>query len=86
MASDIGLDRWIGDLRDRIERGELADIGPIDVGYGTGHFRGSTVIRIMLADLNHRDGLPPEAREWLDFSNRLSRLLNDFRRLRDVID
>src|SRR5689334_7746995 len=70
VLPDDGLERWIGDLRDRLKRGALAGIGPIDIGYGTGHLRGETVIRVMLADLDHLDALPAAAREWVDFPDR----------------
>ena len=33
MPAD-GLDRWIGDLRDRLERGDLASLEPIELARG----------------------------------------------------
>ncbi len=62
MPADDGLDRWIRDLRGHLERGDLAGIGPVDIGDSTGGLPGELTIRIMLADLDHLDDLPPVAR------------------------
>ena len=84
--SDDGLDRWIDDLRARLARGELADVGPIDIGYGTGGLPGETIIRIMLGDL---DDLDDPAGSWGGDATwreeRRCALLDDFRRLRALI-
>lgn len=85
MVTCASLHRWIDDLRHRLADGGLAGIGPIDIGDGTAHLPGETVIRVMLADLDHLDELPPEAREWTDAPSRRTALLDDFRRLRDLI-
>ena len=50
--ADDGLDAWLHELRDRLERGELAGLAPIDVGYGTGTIPADLTIKIMLADLD----------------------------------
>jgi hypothetical protein len=85
MIESDDLGRWIGTLRARLARGDLAGSGSIDLGDGTGHLPGELFVRIMLADLDHLDGLPPEAREWVDFPDRRQALLNDFKRLRELL-
>ena len=82
-TSDLGA--WIADLRSRVDHGELERLGPVDLGYGTGHLAGETTIRVMLADLDHIDGLPAHARERVDLPHRRAELLDDFRQLRAMI-
>lgn len=84
MAPD-DLDRWIDDLRGHAERGDLLELPPFNVGDGTLVLPGETTVRIMLADLDHLDGLPSAAREWLDLPNRRGALLDAFRRLRELL-
>jgi hypothetical protein len=79
------LGQWIADLRARLDAGDLARFGPIDVGDGTGLLAGAQIVRIMLADLDHLDGLPPVTHEWLDIPERRRALLDAFRQLRDRI-
>ena len=86
MAPDDGLDRWIRDLRDHLERGDLVGIGPIELGHGTRHLSGETAIRVMLADLADLDdphGSAAGDRLWRD--ERRRGLLDDFRRLRELL-
>lgn len=76
---------WITDLRDRLDRGELAGLSLVDIGYGTDILSGEQVVRIMLADLDHCEEPPTSApRRLLDIVRR-QELLEDFRRLRDLI-
>ena len=79
------LKAWIGTLRDRLGRDGLAHVAPFDLGDGTGGMPGERTIRIMLADLDHLDALPPEARDLSENRERRRALLEDFRRLRAVI-
>ena len=77
------LDAWITELRGRVARGELAGLGPVDVG----GFKlpGERAARIMLADLVHLDTLPAKwARDPL-VPVRRAKLLADFRWLREQI-
>jgi hypothetical protein len=60
MAVDTALLAWVGRLRDRLARGELAGLGPLDAG-GVA-LPGELFVRIMLADLQHHDDLPPRLR------------------------
>lgn len=78
------LDGWILDLRGRVARGELRGVGPIPVD-GAAVLGTAMVVRIMLADLDHYDDLPPEQRQDLLVEARRRLLLHDFRRLRDLM-
>ena len=51
------IQTWISELRDRLVRGELSGLAPIDIGYGTGSLTAKTSIRIMLSDLDDLDDL-----------------------------
>ena len=77
---------WIRELRDRLNRGELASLGPTDLGYGTGMLPGEQVIRMMLADLDHCDEPPTWKNGRVVDVVRRQVLLGDFQRLRDLID
>lgn len=86
MVPDEGLDHWITDLRDRLERGDLGGLPPFDLGYGTRHLTGETTVRIMfsdLADLNDPSGSAAGDLAW--HRERLCGLRDDFRRLRTLI-
>jgi len=77
------LDAWIAELRGRSERDEQAHLGPVDVA-GV-KVDGGLAVRIMLADLDHLDMLPPA---WADdplVTPRRAALLADFRLLRAQI-
>ena len=84
MDASTGIDAWIHDLRARFERGDLADLGPIDLGYGTEILPGELTVRIMLVDL---DDLEAQIRggSRTILSPRWQNLIRDFRRLRDLI-
>ena len=70
---------WIADLRARLDRGDLATLGPVDVGHGTDILPAQDTIRIMLADLDSFDEMTPE--ESNDSLNGVRReaLLTSFR-------
>jgi hypothetical protein len=51
---------WIADLRARLDRGDLATLGPVDVGHGTDVLPAQDTIRIMLADLDGFDEMTPD--------------------------
>jgi hypothetical protein len=89
-----GIAPWISELRDRLACGELAGLGPIDLGYGTGHLPGETTVRIMLSDLDDLDadeqhrwqnGSSPSAADVGRHAERRRQLLDDFHRLRNQI-
>ena len=78
------LDAWISDLRGRVARGELDGLGTIPLD-GAAVLGTATVVRIMLADLDHYDDLPPEQRHDLLVEARRRMLLRDIARLREHI-
>ena len=76
---------WIEDLRDRLARGELAGLAPLDLN-GLGYLPGELVVRITLSDLDDLDdpvGSWGGAVGWRDA--RRWHLLGDFKRLRDLL-
>jgi hypothetical protein len=86
MTPDDGLDRWIDDLRDRLVRGELDGLPPVNIGDGTVYLPGDLAIRIMLADLDDlHDPAGSAARDPTRRRERLSGLRDDFRRLRELL-
>jgi len=86
MVTNDGLDRWLDDLRHRLANGDLAMLDPIDIGDGTGQLPSETTIRIMLNDLDDLDS-PQESKhgDEVQRETRRHRLLDDFRRLRELI-
>ena len=85
MQATVDLNRWIGNLRDRLERGELTDLDPFDLGDGTGTLPGRTTVKIMLADLDYLEQLPSNVHEPRTTFARLHDLHRDFRRLRELL-
>ncbi len=86
VSQDDGLEAWIGELRDRLERGGLPGLGAVDVGYGTARLPTELTVRIMLADLDHCEEPPIcPARRARDIG-RGAALREDLRRLRALID
>ena len=82
-ADDLG--EWIAALRGRLARGELANFGTLELADGTPRLPGELLVRIMLADLDHFDDLAPERRRERAVVARRLALLNDLRRLRELI-
>ena len=78
------LDGWIAELRGRVARGELDDLGPIPLD-GAAVLGTGTLVRIMLADLDHYHILPPALRHDLLIEARRRTLLREFARLREQI-
>jgi hypothetical protein len=80
--SDDGLGAWIAALRGRLAQGEFDDLAPIDLGRGTASLSAATTVRVLLADLDHHDGLGPARRADAGVAERRRLLLEDFRGLR----
>lgn len=79
------LAAWIMDLRVRLDRGDLATSGPVDVGHGTDVLPAQDTVRIMLADLDGFDEMTPdEANDPVNVARR-DVLLTQFRILRVLI-
>jgi hypothetical protein len=74
---------WIAELRGRVQRGELTQLGLVDIG-GL-KLRGELAARVMLADLDHLATLPAPWNEDLLVPVRQAELLADFRWLRQQI-
>jgi hypothetical protein len=85
MDPEDGLAAWVGELRGCLGRGELAGLGRIDLGDGAGPLDGEVLVRVLLAELDHYDDLPPERRRNSFTVARRLRLLDDLRRLRERI-
>ena len=78
------LDAWISDLRGRVARGELVGLGPTPIEEAA-VLDTETLVRVMLADLDHYDDLSPEQRRDPLIQARRGLLLADFRRLHQLI-
>jgi hypothetical protein len=86
LRPDDELAAWIADLRARLDRGELATLGPVDVGHGTDALPAQDTVRIMLADLDDlEDMTPDEADDPVNVARR-DVLLTSFRILRTLIN
>jgi hypothetical protein len=83
---DGDLAAWIDALHGRLERGDRADLGPVDIGYGTKALPAELAIRIMLADLDGFDDLALTPCSSTEVGRRRQGLLDDFRRLRVLIE
>ena len=86
MTQVANLEHWIDELRDRLERGDLDGLAPLELGYGTRHFPAAHIVRILLLDWAD---LEDPAGSWGgDTARRAERrhaLLDDFRQLRELI-
>ncbi len=78
------LAAWIDALRERVARGEMDRRMPITIG-GLPLSSAELAARIMLADLDHYNDLPPEHRRDLLVEARHRLLLDDFRQLREQL-
>jgi hypothetical protein len=85
LLPDNELAAWIADLRARLDRGDLATLGPVDVGHGTQILPAQDTVRILLADLDELDELPPDAAGDPVNVARRDILLISFRILRTLI-
>ena len=85
LPPDDELAAWIADLRARLDRGDLATLDPVDIGHGTQVLPAQDTIRIMLADLDGFDEMPPdEANDPVNVARR-DILFTSFRILRTLI-
>lgn len=85
LVGDLtGLEAWIAQLPDRLARGELDGVG-LDGIDGAATLGMATVARIMLAELDHLIGLPPEQRREPLVMARWLHVLGDLWALRATI-
>jgi hypothetical protein len=85
MTVDEDVATWIRTLSGRVERGDLTALPPVDIGYGTAIMAAERTIRIMLADLDSFDELASGDRVSPETERCRAVLLDDFRRLRELI-
>jgi hypothetical protein len=84
-SPDGGFTPWIAELRARLERGDLATLGPVEIGHGTHVIPAGHTIQIMLADLDGFEDMDPdEAADPVNIARRAG-LRGDFRILRLLI-
>ena len=81
--SSATLTLWIAGLRLRLERGELDRLGSVDLGYGS--LPAATSARILLADQDHLDSLPPGRLDPTTTEARRRDLDDDFGRLLQLL-
>src|SRR4051812_3415949 len=67
--------RWLAWLRERVACGNLAGVGPIHLHDGSQILPADMLIRVMLADLDHLDGLSPDCPEQASIKWRQQRLI-----------
>jgi hypothetical protein len=77
------LAAWIAALAGRLERHELANLGPITLQNGSRFADTELAVRIVLADLDHHDMLPAAQRQDPLVAQRRHELLGDFQYLRE---
>jgi hypothetical protein len=75
---------WITELRNRVERNELAGRDPINLGFGA-TIPAERVIQGMLDTLSSLDSQTVRRHEWPTVMTRRLDLLRGFRRLREQI-
>jgi hypothetical protein len=69
---------WIAELRARLNRGDLAQLPPVDIGHGTDILPTEHTVRIMLADQDHFDDMDPNETADPVTAARRARLRVDF--------
>jgi hypothetical protein len=77
---------WVTELRARLGRGDLAKLGPLQLWEDVPPMPGELMVRIMLADLDHFADLTPTHRAEPGVQRRRRALLEDFARLRSLVE
>jgi hypothetical protein len=80
------LDGFIPELRGRLDRGEYANLGPVDLGESAPLRDPELVLRILLADWDHFDNLSHEQRDDYGVAARRLKVLADLHALRQRLD
>ncbi len=80
------LDGFIPELRGRLDRGEYANLGHVDLGELAPLGDPELTLRIMLADWDHFDSLSPEQRDDYQAAARRLAVLADLHALRQRLD
>src|SRR4051812_34754021 len=76
------LDGFVPELRGRLDRGEYANLGPVNLGELSPLDDPEKVLRIMLADWDRFDHLTPEQRDDYTVAARRLKVLADLDALR----
>ena len=80
------LDGFVPELRGRLDRGEYANLGPVDLGELSPLGDPETALRIMLADWDHFENLTPEQRDDYAVAARRLKVLADLDAFRQRLD
>src|SRR5215203_2849351 len=71
------LDGFVPELRGRLDRGEYANLGPVDLGALSPLDDPEMALRVLLADWDHFDDLTPEQRDDYGVAARRLKVLAD---------
>jgi hypothetical protein len=71
------LDGFVPELRGRLDRGEFANLGPVDLGELAPFGDPELALRVLLADWDHFDDLSPEQRDDYSVAARRLKVLAD---------
>jgi hypothetical protein len=80
------LDGFVPELRGRLDRGDYANLDPVDLGALSPLRDPELALRIMLADWDHFDHLTPEQRDDYLVAARRLKVLADLDALRKRLD
>ncbi len=80
------LDGFIPELQGRLDRGEYANLGPVDLGELSPLSNPQLALRIMLADWDHFDDLSPDQRDDYRVAARRLTVLADLHELQQRLD
>ncbi len=80
------LDGFIPELRGRLDRGEYANLGPIDLGESAPLGDPELALRVILADWDHFDDLSPDQRDDYHVAARRLTVLADLRESQQRFD
>ena len=80
------LDGFVPELRERLNRGEYANCGPVNLGELSPFGDPEKALRIMLADWDHFENLTPEQRDDYGVAARRLRVLADLDAFRQRLD
>ncbi len=80
------LDGFVSELRARLDRGEYANLGPVNLGELSPLGDPEKALRIMLADWDHFDTLSPEQRDDYRMAARRLTVLADISAFAKLLD
>jgi len=80
------LDGFIPELRGLLDRGDFANLHPVDLGELAPFGDPERALRVMLADWDHFDDLSPEQRDDYGVAARRLKVLADLHALQQRLD